>query len=79
MNSYIDPFKGSRISYMPVVPPALSRLREIGPVFRSKDAVAAGVSWRDLYALRDRGEILELSRGPAPPDTRHRPARQDHL
>lgn len=48
---------------MPVVPPALSRLREIGPVFRSKDAVGAGVSWRDLYALRDRGEILELSRG----------------
>ncbi|MGI9007307.1 MAG: type IV toxin-antitoxin system AbiEi family antitoxin domain-containing protein [Streptosporangiaceae bacterium] len=44
-------------------PRALSTLREIGPVFRSKDAVAAGVSWRDLYALRDRGEILELSRG----------------
>jgi hypothetical protein len=48
---------------MPPAPSALSRLREIGPVFRSKDAVAAGVSWRDLYALRDRGEILELSRG----------------
>jgi hypothetical protein len=42
---------------------ALSRLQELGPVFRSKDAVAAGLSWRDLYALRDRGEILELSRG----------------
>ena len=48
---------------MPAPPSALSRLREIGPVFRSKDAVAAGVSWRDLYGLRDRGEILELSRG----------------
>lgn len=48
---------------MPIVPPALDRLREIGPVFQSKDAVAAGVSWRDLYALRDRGDILELSRG----------------
>lgn len=48
---------------MPAAPSALSRLREIGPVFRSRDAVAAGVSWRDLYALRDRGEILELSRG----------------
>lgn len=48
---------------MTAEPRALSRLREIGPVFRSKDAVAAGVSWRDLYALRDRGEILELSRG----------------
>jgi predicted transcriptional regulator of viral defense system len=42
---------------------ALDRLRALGPVFRSRDAVAAGVSWRDLYALRDRGEILELSRG----------------
>jgi predicted transcriptional regulator of viral defense system len=44
-------------------PSALSRIRELGPVFRSKEAVAAGVSWRDLYALRDRGEIIELSRG----------------
>jgi predicted transcriptional regulator of viral defense system len=42
---------------------ARSRIQELGPVFRSKDAVAAGVSWRDLYALRDGGEILELSRG----------------
>ena len=43
--------------------PALERLQEIGPVFRSKEALAAGVSWRDLYDLRDRGEVLELSRG----------------
>ncbi len=42
---------------------ALERLREIGTVFRSKEAVAAGVSWRDLYALRDEGDVLELSRG----------------
>lgn len=42
---------------------ALERLRILGPVFRSKDAVAAGVAWRDLYALRDAGQILELSRG----------------
>jgi|SRR5665811_233967 len=42
---------------------ALERLRTLGPVFRSRDAVAAGVAWRDLYALRDAGEILELSRG----------------
>jgi predicted transcriptional regulator of viral defense system len=48
---------------MPAPPSVLSRLRVIGPVFRSKDAVSAGVSWRDLYALRDKGEILELSRG----------------
>lgn len=42
---------------------ALERLQEIGPVFRSREAVAAGVSWRDLYDLRDAGEVLELSRG----------------
>lgn len=42
---------------------AIERLRSIGPVFRSREAVATGVSWRDLYALRDGGQILELSRG----------------
>lgn len=42
---------------------ALERLRKLGPVFRSKDAVAAGVSWRDLYGLRDEGDVLALSRG----------------
>jgi predicted transcriptional regulator of viral defense system len=42
---------------------ALKRLRTLGPVFRSREAVAAGVTWRDLYALRDAGQILELSRG----------------
>jgi predicted transcriptional regulator of viral defense system len=43
--------------------PALDRLRRLGPVFRSRDAVAAGVSWRDLYSLRDGGDLIELSRG----------------
>jgi predicted transcriptional regulator of viral defense system len=42
---------------------ALEELRRLGPVFRSGEAVAAGVSWRDLYALRDAGKIIELSRG----------------
>lgn len=42
---------------------ALGRLKTIGPVFRSKEAINSGVSWRDLYALRDDGEIIELSRG----------------
>lgn len=42
---------------------ALVRLRRLDPVFRSMDAVTAGVSWRDLYRLRDNGEVLELSRG----------------
>lgn len=41
----------------------IERLRRIGPIFRSKDAIEAGVSWRDLYALRDAGTILSLSRG----------------
>lgn len=42
---------------------AIDRIRGLGPIFRSREAVAAGVSWRDLYALRDDGQILELSRG----------------
>lgn len=42
---------------------AIDRIRRIGPIFRSREAVTAGVSWRDLYALRDDGQILELSRG----------------
>lgn len=42
---------------------SLNRLRRIGPLFRSKAAIEAGVSWRDLYALRDQGAIIELSRG----------------
>jgi predicted transcriptional regulator of viral defense system len=42
---------------------SLARLRSLGPVFRSGQAVEAGVSWRDLYRLRDEGELIELSRG----------------
>lgn len=42
---------------------AFDRLRVLGPVFRAKDAVKAGLSWRDLYRLRDDGEIIALSRG----------------
>jgi predicted transcriptional regulator of viral defense system len=60
MKSYMVATYCSRIPYMPS---ALDRLRGIGPVFRSMEAVAAGVSWRDLYALRDDGAIIELSRG----------------
>lgn len=41
----------------------LERLREIGPIFRAREAVDVGVSWRDLYELRDSGEVLVLSRG----------------
>lgn len=41
----------------------IDRLQRLGPVFRSRDAIGAGVSWRDLYMLRDDGVIIELSRG----------------
>lgn len=34
-----------------------------GGVFRSRDAAEAGVHWRDLYAMRDEGTLIELSRG----------------
>ena len=41
----------------------LDRLRSLRPVFRASEAAGAGVSWRDLYRARDRGQVLELSRG----------------
>jgi predicted transcriptional regulator of viral defense system len=37
--------------------------RRSGGVFRAKDAAEGGVHWRDLYALRDEGFLVELSRG----------------
>ena len=37
--------------------------RRSGGVFRAKDAAEGGVHWRDLYALRDEGFVVELSRG----------------
>jgi predicted transcriptional regulator of viral defense system len=40
------------------------RLRtQVGSTFRATEAVKAGMHWRDLYELRDAGEIVELSRG----------------
>jgi predicted transcriptional regulator of viral defense system len=42
---------------------ALERLQRLGTIFRSTQATKAGVSWRDLYALRDEGAVVELSRG----------------
>ena len=41
----------------------LRRVRSLGSVFRSGQAIEAGLSWRDLYSLRDDGELIELSRG----------------
>ena len=37
--------------------------QRLGGVLRSRDAVEAGVHWRDLYAMRDEGTLIELSRG----------------
>ncbi len=34
-----------------------------GGVVRTRDLLAAGIHRRDLYAARDRGEIVELARG----------------
>lgn len=48
---------------MPSDQAVLVRLRPLGPVFRASDAIGAGVSWRDLYRVRDEGLVLELSRG----------------
>ncbi len=31
--------------------------------FTAAEARTAGIHWRDLYAMRDRGDIVELSRG----------------
>jgi predicted transcriptional regulator of viral defense system len=41
----------------------IERLRDLGPVFRAGEARAAGLSWRDLYELRNAGELITLSRG----------------
>jgi predicted transcriptional regulator of viral defense system len=41
----------------------VERLRPLGPVFRAREAVGAGISWRDLYEARDTGVVIELSRG----------------
>lgn len=42
---------------------ALEKLRGVGHTFTTKEARAAGLHWEDLYALRDAGELIELSRG----------------
>lgn len=41
----------------------IDRLRPLGTIFRARDAVSNGVSWRDLYRARDSGLLVELSRG----------------
>lgn len=41
----------------------LTRLNKIGPTLTAAAARRTGLSWRDLYALRDAGSLIELSRG----------------
>jgi len=41
----------------------MSRLDDLAPTFTSDEARRAGVHSRQLYAWRDSGEIVELSRG----------------
>ena len=46
----------------------IDRLRSLGPVFRAAEAREVGLSWRDIYELRDEGEraghrLPELSMG----------------
>lgn len=52
-----------RTPYMSATATVLNRLRLLGPIFRSGEAVRAGLSWRDLYRARDEGLVIELSRG----------------
>lgn len=42
---------------------ALEIVRGLGGTITSKEAVDAGLEWRDLYALRDAGFLIEISRG----------------
>ncbi|MDP9353063.1 MAG: type IV toxin-antitoxin system AbiEi family antitoxin domain-containing protein [Chloroflexota bacterium] len=41
----------------------LETVRRLGGTITSTEAVRAGISWRDLYAHRDKGSLVELSRG----------------
>ncbi len=42
---------------------ALGIVRGLGGTITSKEAVGAGLQWRDLYALRNAGFLIEISRG----------------
>lgn len=42
---------------------ATARLSRLAPTFTTKQARLQGMHWRDLYALRDAGEVVEVARG----------------
>lgn len=50
------------LSYMPRTSP-ISKLDKLPGVFSHGDAMTAGLSDRDLYAMRDNGEIDRVARG----------------
>ena len=41
----------------------MTAITDLPPTFTTETALAAGISPRDLYAARDKGELIELSRG----------------
>jgi predicted transcriptional regulator of viral defense system len=48
---------------MPTDSKVIDRLRPLGAIFRARDAIGHGISWRDLYQARDSGLLIEVSRG----------------
>ncbi len=48
---------------MPTDLAIIDRLRPLGAIFRARDAIEQGISWRDLYQVRDSGLLIEVSRG----------------
>ena len=48
---------------MPTDSAVIDRLRPLGAIFRARDAIGHGISWRDLYQARDSGLLIEVSRG----------------
>jgi predicted transcriptional regulator of viral defense system len=48
---------------MPTDSAVMDRLRSLGAIFRARDAIEQGISWRDLYQVRDSGLLVEVSRG----------------
>jgi hypothetical protein len=54
----------ARLSSMsPVRKEVIDRLSRLPPTFTSGQAREEGIHWRDIYALRDSGEIRELTHG----------------
>lgn len=41
----------------------MATAHRLGPTLTAKEAIDAGLEWRDLYALRDEGIVIEVSRG----------------